>query len=607
MEKESGFRSTLRALGLVFGDIGTSPIYTMTVIFLLLPRVQENVLGVVSLIIWTLIIVVYIQYVMLAMRLDHFGEGGILILRQIAVKTIKNTSFAKVISVLGFLGASFLLGDGVITPSISILSAVEGIKLVPAFAATPVYMIVAVSVFIAFLLFLIQSMGSDRIAGAFGPVMFLWFLALGASGIRSIMEYPAILNALNPIYAIKFCISQGLATFLIVSQIILCATGAEALYADMGHIGKKPIMKAWNIAFIALALSYLGQGAYLFHEAGSTVLLFGMVHHESLLIYIPFLILSIVATVIASQSLISGAFSLAYQAIVMRIIPLLRVRFTSSHLKSQIYIGVVNWALMFMVMLMMVTFRKSENLAAAYGLSVTGTMAITVFTMGAIFFHRHNWLLGVICIPLFVINLMFFGSCLTKFPYGGYWSLIIAAIPLVLMIIWVTGERKLRKFKRTVPLDKFLPHFESLYKKSPRVPGTAIFTLPDYRHIPPYIEILMSDQGIIYEDNVLASVIITEEPHGFRVTKPRVLAEGLRQFEIHLGYMDAGRDLTPAIEETRINPRVLYYAIDRVQTTKLRWLPYKLLVRLSPSFLSFLKQSASNRMIHGVAYRVDFV
>jgi KUP system potassium uptake protein len=600
----SDWRSVVRAAGLVFGDIGTSPIYTMTVIFLLLPPTRDNILGVVSLILWTLVVIVFGQYVLLAMKLDHFGEGGTLILKRIAEEYVRPGKLATTIGALSFLGATLLLGDGVITPAISILSAVEGIRLIPPFQHASTALIVAIAVVIAVWLFFSQPKGSDHVAAAFGPVMALWFLALGVTGLLAIAETPTILQAVNPYYAMRFCWEHGLATFLILSQIILCATGAEALYADMGHVGKEPIIRAWMFVFVALALSYLGQGAFVMHKHQVSVLLFGMVHHQSQVWYIPFLVLSIMATVIASQSLISGAFSVIFQAISMGKFPLLKVNFTSSRLKSQIYIGVVNWALMCSVIFMMIYFKKSENLTAAYGLAVTGAMTIDALLMAIVYYHKKAWWRFALCPAFFIVAASFFGSCLTKLPTGGYWSLIITSVPLSILSIWSIGEAALSRKKGAVSLPEFIPRYIEQYSGK-RLPGTAVYSTPNNKMAPPYVMACMFQHGIVYDQNVFISVVIKDEPHGFAVTPMRKLAEGLYQCEIHIGYMELNRDLKQGIYDAGIAPRVVFYGMDRIAPKRPLWLPYAMLKRLTPIYTSHFNVTLPGAKTHGVVYRVD--
>jgi len=601
-----GWRATMRAAGLVFGDIGTSPIYTLTIIFLFLPSSAENILGITSMILWTLAVIIFGQYVFLAMHLNHAGEGGTLILKRIADRHIPPGKISAVIGILAFTGTAFMLGDGVITPAISILSAVEGVRLISGFEHLPTAAVVAAAVAIAVWLFLSQKRGGDRVAVVFGPVMALWFAALSLTGFLAILETPAILKALNPYYAFAFCRQHGLATFLVLAQVVLCVTGAEALYADMGHVGRQPIIRAGRIIFLALVLSYLGQGAFLMHAPEASVLLFGMVHHQTQALYIPFLVLSILATVIASQSLISGAFSIISQAVSQGKFPPMKIDFTSARLKSQVYIGAVNWTLMACVIFMMVYFRKSENLGAAYGLAVTGAMAITTALMAFIYYRRAAWGRLLACVPLFVVNAVFFGSCLTKFPSGGYWSLAISLLPLGLFLAWSRGEERLAHLKARHATS--WPDFVARYIGSssrPRLPGTALFSLVGQKGVPPYITTTIFEDGIMYEHNVLASVLITDEPRGFTVTPMLPLAGGLSHLKVHIGYMEIKRDLKQCLDEAGVDPRVIFYGEDRIDATRPWWVPYAMLKRLALNFTWRLKISFPAQKMHGVIYRVQ--
>ncbi|HSH13372.1 MAG TPA: KUP/HAK/KT family potassium transporter, partial [Desulfurivibrionaceae bacterium] len=321
--------STIKALGLVFGDIGTSPIYTLTVIFFLTARTPENIIGVLSLIFWTLVILVTAGYAWLAMSLGKKGEGGTIVLRELLVPALGPTRKAQMVTLLTYIGISLFAGDGVITPAISILSAVEGILLIPGLEGTGQNTLIAIAAAIAIALFAVQSYGTEKVSKVFGPVMLLWFSALFISGLLSIIDAPGVLKSLSPHYAANFLMHNGLAGFFILSEVILCATGAEALYADMGHLGRAPIVRGWLLIFPALAMSYMGQGAYLALHPEAKNVLFEMIFSESVLLYIPFLMLSIAATIIASQAMISGMFSIIYQSMSTRIMPLFKVEYTS--------------------------------------------------------------------------------------------------------------------------------------------------------------------------------------------------------------------------------------------------------------------------------------
>jgi len=334
---ESVTKGIIKSFGLVFGDIGTSPIYTLTVIFALTRPTPDNVLGILSLVFWTMTILVSAEYAWLAMSLGRKGEGGTIVLKEILARLLKPGRQIAFVGFLSYVGVSLLLGDGVITPAISILSAVEGMILIPGLENLHQETLILIAALIAIVLFIFQYKGTDKVAGTFGPIMVVWFAALTVSGLISIVNHPELVKAVSPWYALKFFQDNGFAAFFVLSEVILCATGGEALYADMGHLGRKPIIRAWCIAFCALIINYFGQGAYVLSHGTGKNLLFGMVQGEAPVLYIPFLILTIMATIIASQAMISGVFSVIYQGITTRIMPLLKVDYTSTHLKSQIY------------------------------------------------------------------------------------------------------------------------------------------------------------------------------------------------------------------------------------------------------------------------------
>ncbi len=313
--KTESFKGIIKAMGIVFGDIGTSPIYTLPIIFTLTDPTRENILGVLSLIFWTLITLVTIQYAWLAMSMSIRGEGGIIVLKEILVSILKKGRKIGVVSFLGYIGISLLLGDGVITPAISILSAVEGLRLIPGMESISTNYIIIITSIITILLFAIQFKGTSKVATSFGPIMFLWFLSLFFSGFFYLIHIPEIFLAFNPLHAIQFFFNNGISGFFILSEVILCATGGEALYADMGHLGAKPIRQAWSFVFFALIINYFGQGAYIVEHNDTSQVLFKLVSTFSEYFYIPFLILTLIATIIASQAMISAVMSLVFQGI----------------------------------------------------------------------------------------------------------------------------------------------------------------------------------------------------------------------------------------------------------------------------------------------------
>ncbi|HWR59000.1 MAG TPA: KUP/HAK/KT family potassium transporter [Thermodesulfovibrionales bacterium] len=592
----------VKSLGLVFGDIGTSPIYTLAVVFFLLPHTSDNILGVTSLVIWTLTILVYFQYVLLAMRLSHRGEGGTIVLKEILSSILKTARKRTLVTVLSFVGISLLMGDGVITPAISILSAVEGTALIPGLEHISSGTIVLISALIAIALFSFQSRGTEKVAFAFGPITSIWFIALTASGIASIIESPKVLAAINPYFGIRFLIENGWKGFVVLGEIFLCATGGEALYADMGHLGAKPIRHAWIFVFVALVLNYLGQGAFLINHPGAKNVLFEMVFYQAGILYIPFLLLSIAATVIASQAMISGTFSIVYQGITTRIMPILKVDYTSTERKSQIYIGSVNWFLLIAVLFVLVEFGQSSRLAAAYGLAVAGTMTLTGILMTWIFYIRRKPLLSLLSLCIALIDVAYLCSNSFKFSHGGYWSLIIASLPLAMILLYTQGQKKLYRRMQFMPLEDFKRKFNMVYKTTPLIKGSSLFLIRDIAEIPPYIVQIMFFHGIIYEDNILISIIKRDDPYGVTGFFREDITDGLRVFEVQMGYMEM-IDVQEILREAGIDERTVYYGLEDISSANLIWKAFSLIKRITPTFIQFYK--FPHKKLHGVITKVE--
>ncbi|WP_424732118.1 KUP/HAK/KT family potassium transporter [Methanoregula sp.] len=592
----------VKSMGLVFGDIGTSPIYTFTAIFFLIPPTPQNVMGILSLIFWTLTILVTVQYTFLAMHLGKKGEGGTIVLKEILLPMLKSSNQIAFVSLISIIGISLFIGDGVITPAISILSAVEGVLLVPGFENTAQVLLMLAASVIAICLFAFQARGTEKVAWAFGPVMVIWFAVLAISGVIALSGAPQVLFAINPMYAINYLLHNGLAGFLILSSVILCATGGEALYADMGHLGRKPIVQAWYLVFIALAINYFGQGAFLITHPDAQNVLFQMINSEAQLLYIPFLILSIAATVIASQAMISGIFSIVYQGITTRVLPLLRIEYTSPHLRSQIYIDSVNWMLLFAVLLIILVFKSSNSLTHAYGLAVCGTMTITSILIIWILVLRGEVLKSLIAGFVFIVTGSFLISNLHKIPQGGYWSLLIAAIPLGIILIYVNGQKRLATSLKPVPLDEFLPKFNDLYKSVNKISGSALYFARDFRQIPQYIPRTMFTNNIVYEENIIISIIRTEQPFGVTWGVTRELTKGLSIFEIYLGYMEIV-DISTILKEADIEEKTIFYGMEDIVTNHVAWKIFGAIKHLTPSVVQFYRLPSDK--IHGVVTRVE--
>jgi KUP system potassium uptake protein len=473
----------LAALGIVFGDIGTSPLYTLKTILSITPGTptKDVLLGVLSLIIWTLIIITSVKYVAFAMSIDNDGEGGILALMSL-LGTKKHQR--PIIVAIGLFGAALIYGDGAITPAISVLSALEGLNIAMP-AVQPYVLPGAVAILIA--LFAIQPQGTARIGKAFGPVMSLWFLAIAVMGIAGIAHHPAVLAALNPFYGIHFLLSNGFVSFLTLGGVFLCVTGAEALYADMGHFGPRPIRLTWSfIVLPSLVLNYAGQSALVLEGAPTTENIFYRLCPEPLLI--PFIILATIATIIASQAIITGAFSMTRQAIQLGWLPRLKIVQTSEEGYGQIYVGVVNWLLMVVTVGLTLLFGKSDNLAAAYGIAVSATM---ILTTGLLFIAMRDvwgWSLiasAAVAGVFFCIDASFFLANLTKLAQGGYVPLLLATLVYGVMFIWHQGSvmvaQRLREEK--IPVEEFMRSIKS--ENIPRVSGTGVFLTRTAHIVPP--------------------------------------------------------------------------------------------------------------------------
>ena len=594
--------TTIKSLGLVFGDIGTSPIYTLAVIFLLTERTEAHFIGILSLIIWTLVLLVTMGYAWLAMSLSKGGEGGTIVLLSILRPLLKSTKKIGVASVMAFVGVSLLIGDGVITPAISILSAVEGLTLVPGLEDTPKGIIVGLALSLTVVLFAVQRRGSGAVSGVFGPIMAVWFGTLALSGCASIVQTPQVLKALNPWYAVEFMLHNGFASFFVLSEVILCATGGEALYADMGHMGRKPIIAAWCIVLVALVASYMGQTSFLIRNPGAGSVLFEMINSQAQFLYVPFLVLCLIATVIASQALISGLFSIMYQCMATHIMPLFRVDYTSKEMHSQIYINSVNWGLFVAVVCAICGFGESHKLAAAYGLAVTGTMTITGTFMVWIFHLQGRNIKAVFAAIIWVLDFTYLLANLYKFPHGGYWSILISLIPLSVILIYTQGQKAAYQRMRPMGKEQFLKKFTEEKAHGHTIRGTAIFFLRSLDKVSPYIVKTMFSNGISYEQNIMLCMSRTYEPTGVVWRFAEDPAEGIRVFEVSAGYMEVV-DIDHIMNEAGIKARVIFYGVEDILTTSPVWRIYAVIKKMAPSFVQFYKMPI--HAVHGVISRID--
>lgn len=533
---------TLTALGVVYGDIGTSPLYALRECFSGshgIPLTPENIYGVLSLIFWSLIIVVSIKYIVFILRADNRGEGGILALTALAT-TIRPLlpSRRRWIVLLGVLGATLLYGDGVITPAISVLSAVEGLR-VAAPALDPFVVPLTIGIIVG--LFLVQSRGTAKIGNLFGPVMLVWFIIVAILGLINVVQNPAVFLAINPWYAVRFFAADGWIGFLVLGSVFLVVTGGEALYADMGHFGRKPIQYAWfSLVLPALLLNYFGQGALLLRHPEAIESSFYLLAPPWALI--PLVGLATLATIIASQALISGAFSITMQAENLGFFPRMKIIHTSETAFGQIYVPLVNWLLMIGCIIIVLAFESSTHLAAAYGIAVTSTMAITTIIFSVVVRERWGWkpwqIVGVIG-GFLIVDLAFLGANIIKIPQGGWLPLVIAVVLFTIMTTWKRGSRLV--FAREQDMDLSLQKLlDRIATKSPvRAPGTAVFLSSDPNGTPAALVANLKYNGVLHEQVLLVSVQIEEVPH-VRASKRLLISSignGVYAVTVRFGFM----------------------------------------------------------------------
>jgi KUP system potassium uptake protein len=531
---------TLTALGVVYGDIGTSPLYTIRECFYGTHAVAvtpENVLGVLSMVLYALFIVISIKYIAIVMRADNQGEGGILALTALVPARGRKAarSATPVLIGLGIFGAALLYGDGMITPAISVLGAVEGLQVeTPLFAPYVVPMSVAILV----VLFLMQKYGTHGVGRLFGPIMVVWFVTIAALGITWIVREPSVVGAINPVHAVKYFRAHGVPGIAVLGAVFLAVTGGEALYADMGHFGKTPIRIAWfALVLPALVLNYLGQGALLLLNGDAARQPFFLLAPSWALF--PLVGIATAAAIIASQALISGAFSLTQQAIQLGYAPRLDIEHTSSHEMGQVYVPQVNWALMVSTIFIVIGFGSSSALAAAYGIAVTMTMVITAVLLHVIAVERWKWPPAMALAITFVfltIDLTFFGANLLKLFQGGWLPILIGACIFTLMTTWKTGRRLVaeRLVARAIPID----HFLQVITAAPpiRVPGTAVFMTAQPRGIPPALAHNLRHNKMLHEHVVLLTVGTAPVPHVPEEQRITVDALGYGIFTVRLVY-----------------------------------------------------------------------
>ena len=545
---------TFGAVGVVYGDIGTSPLYALKEVFANghVPLTERNIYGVLSLVFWTLTVIVSIKYVVLILRADNNGEGGLIAMLALASQAVKDRpKLRRRLLVVGIFGTAIFFGDGVITPAISVLSAVEGLKV----AAPGLHAyVVPITLVVLTGLFMFQRHGTERVGALFGPVMTAWFIVIAVLGLLHIGDNPAILKALSPHFALIFLLGHPAVAFVALGSVVLCVTGAEALYADMGHFGKRPIRIAWfGMAMPALVINYFGQGAMLLVDPGKVANpFFEMAPTWALY---PLIALATCATVIASQALITAAFSVTKQAIQLGYLPRLRIAHTSIHETGQIYLPFVNWGLFAGIVVAVVMFGSSDRLAAAYGITVTIDMMIT--TTMTFFVVRYAWKYPWSLVVLatgffFIVDFTFLAANIVKVVDGGWFPLLIGAFMFTLMMTWKQGRRLMSESLRADAID-LTSFLESVFLSPPtRVPGTAVFLVSDQGLTPNALLHNLKHNKVLHERNLFVTVRLHEVPWIVEAERSDMqpLANDCWQVTLHFGFKDEP-DVPRALERLR--------------------------------------------------------
>jgi len=532
---------TLGALGVVFGDIGTSPLYALKESFIGHHRLAvepANIFGVLSLMFWTMMIIVTFKYVLIILRADNKGEGGTLALMALVMRRAGQRRWTRTLVMLGIIATALFCGDAIITPAISVLSAVEGLTVVnDGFG----HYVIPVSIVVLIGLFAIQRSGTARVGVLFGPIMVIYFLVIALLGLGSIFQHPEITGIVNPIWAARFFLINPTLAFLALGSVVLAVTGAEALYADMGHFGRRAIKLSWIfIALPCLLLNYMGQGALLLAQPAAVENPFYMLAPESA--RLPLVILATIATVIASQAVISGAYSVAQQAIQLGFLPRMQIHHTSEKAHGQIYVPTLNRILLILVILLVLGFGNSSNLAGAYGIAVTGTMFITAILLGILTWTVWRWnpLVSIGVTGAFlIVDGAYFASNLTKIPDGGWFPLLVAGIAFLMLTTWGTGRRLMRErlAEGAMPLELFV---QSAAKSIKRVQGTSVFLSATAEGVPSALLHNVKHNKVLHERVVILTMVTEQIPHVAESSRVAVvpIGEGLYRLFLHYGFMD---------------------------------------------------------------------
>ncbi len=543
---------TIAAIGVVFGDIGTSPLYALKEIFNghhPIPVTADNILGILSMVFWSIMALVSAKYVAIIMRADNRGEGGSLALLALVTERAKNPRLARIVTLLGIFAAALFYGDSMITPAISVLSAVEGLEIV-----TPTLKpyVIPITLAIITFLFFIQKRGTGTVGLFFGPVMVAWFGILGTLGVMQIAQNPQVLEALNPIFAIYFIYTHPGLAFLALGSVVLAVTGGEALYTDMGHFGRFPIRLAWfGFVMPALVLNYFGQGALLLVEPEAIASPFFHLAPDWALV--PMVLLATMATVIASQAVISGAFSVARQSIQMGLLPRMQIIHTSGKEEGQIYVPFTNWTLYLAVIALVIGFKNSSNLAAAYGIAVTGTMLIDTILVAFVMVLMWRWnIFAVIAVAgvMLSVDIAFFAANAIKIPEGGWFPIAMGLVSFTVLTTWRRGRRLVSQemAKQSIPMEDFLHAIDDVH----RIAGTAVFMTSAKDGVPPALLHNLKHNQVLHERVVLLTIQTTETPHvnDFDRIYLHQMSKGFKRLIVRYGFMESP-DVPGALEQCK--------------------------------------------------------
>ena len=559
---------SLGAIGVVYGDIGTSPLYTLKEVFFnkahSIALTEANVFGLLSLIFWVLTIVVSVKYAMVILRADNQGEGGTMILLSMALRTATAGPKRRVLTLLGIFGVSLFFGDSIVTPAVSVLGAMEGLKEID---EGLVVAVVPVTVVILIGLFYVQRTGTGKVSAFFGPIMVVWFLVLGGLGLFHISSNPAVFAALNPMYALSFLVNNPGLFIVVLGSAVLAVTGAEALYADMGHFGRKPIRLAWfSFVMPMLVINYFGQGALILKTcAGKAQCVmhpfYDQVPHSFL---IPMVILAGFASIIASQAVISGAFSIARQGIQLGFLPRMQVIHTSHRSEGQIYLPAVNWTLFVLVIIVVLSFRSTDNLAAAYGLAVTGAMTIDTVLFAVVAFSLWKWnrFAAAAAVAVFsIVDIALLASTVIKIPDGGWFPLLIAFVILVFMTTWKRGRSLMAQQRKETALP-LAPMIVALSRDATRVQGTAVFMTSTPDEMPAAMLHNLKHNKILHEKNIILHVFFHDVPLITRAKRVQVedMGNGFYKMVVNYGFMNAPdipKALTIAAKDHKIDVEMM--------------------------------------------------